>query len=107
MQSENSDRVVALGIQPDIDGIIDIPVEINSVQDDSLEYFYGLNNDEITSSSNNDTSKTFSSKQIQLARLLFGLGMKADPQHGPLYHAFGNMENVSFHKLKLIFNFFI
>ncbi len=30
--------------------------------------------------------------QFQKARQLFSIGMIVDPQHGPLYHAYGNME---------------
>jgi len=32
------------------------------------------------------------STQFQKARQLFSIGMIVDPQHGPLYHAYGNME---------------
>ena len=31
------------------------------------------------------------------ARVLFSIGMEVDPYHGPLYHAYGNMELVTFH----------
>ena len=31
-------------------------------------------------------------KQFEKARTLFGIGLVVDPQHGPLYHAYGNME---------------
>jgi len=31
-------------------------------------------------------------EQFEKARYLFSIGMIADPQHGPLYHAYGNME---------------
>jgi tetratricopeptide (TPR) repeat protein len=34
----------------------------------------------------------FASKQHKKARHLLSLGMVVDPQHGPLYHAYGNME---------------
>lgn len=33
--------------------------------------------------------------KLDLARQLFSVGMQVDPQHGPLYHAYGNMELVS------------
>ena len=32
------------------------------------------------------------SNKFQKARQLFSIGMLVDPQHGPLYHAYGNME---------------
>ena len=31
-------------------------------------------------------------EQVQKARYLFSIGQVVDPQHGPLYHAYGNME---------------
>lgn len=34
----------------------------------------------------------FANKQFKKARHLLSLGMVVDPQHGPLYHAYGNME---------------
>lgn len=40
-------------------------------------------------------AQTFASSQFQKARHLFIVGMIVDPQHGPLYHAYGNMELVS------------
>lgn len=36
--------------------------------------------------------KVVASDQFSKARYLFNLGMIVDPQHGPLYHAYGNME---------------
>ena len=37
-------------------------------------------------------SKKFADMQFKKARHLLSLGMIVDPQHGPLYHAYGNME---------------
>jgi len=59
----------------------------------TISDYYGVSVDTLTSHKNL-TGKAYSKKQTQLARLLFELGMKADPQHGPLYHAYGNMEQV-------------
>jgi tetratricopeptide (TPR) repeat protein len=39
-------------------------------------------------------AQTFAKQQIVKARLLYSVGMSTDPQHGPLYHAYGNMEMV-------------
>ena len=40
-------------------------------------------------------AEAFAAAQFQKARNLFSIGMTVDPQHGPLYHAYGNMELVS------------
>jgi hypothetical protein len=45
----------------------------------------------------------FAAEQFQKARQLFTIGMIVDPQHGPLYHAYGNMEMVSASPLFEIF----
>ena len=37
----------------------------------------------------------YNKEQVAKARELYSVGMEADPQHGPLYHAFGNMEMVA------------
>jgi hypothetical protein len=37
-------------------------------------------------------AEAFAAAQFQKARDLFSVGMMVDPQHGPLYHAYGNME---------------
>ena len=37
-------------------------------------------------------TRDFANKQFKKARHLLSLGMIVDPQHGPLYHAYGNME---------------
>ena len=37
-------------------------------------------------------AETFAAAQFRKARHLFSIGMVVDPQHGPLYHAYGNME---------------
>ena len=42
-------------------------------------------------------AEAFAAAQFQKARNLFSIGMTVDPQHGPLYHAYGNMELVSMH----------
>ena len=34
----------------------------------------------------------YANSKFQKARQLFSIGMLVDPQHGPLYHAYGNME---------------
>lgn len=39
-------------------------------------------------------AQIFAKEQIDKARLLFAVGMEVDPRHGPLYHAYGNMEMV-------------
>ena len=39
-------------------------------------------------------AEAFATAQFQKARHLFSVGMAVDPQHGPLYHAYGNMELV-------------
>lgn len=36
--------------------------------------------------------RDFAKQKIEEARQLFSTGMIVDPQHGPLYHAYGNME---------------
>lgn len=41
------------------------------------------------------TAQIFAKEQVEKARLLFAVGMEVDPQHGPLYHAYGNMEMVN------------
>lgn len=40
-------------------------------------------------------AEAFATAQFQKARELFSVGMSVDPQHGPLYHAYGNMELVN------------
>lgn len=35
----------------------------------------------------------YAQSQLNKARELFALGMIVDPRHGPLYHAYGNMES--------------
>lgn len=42
-------------------------------------------------------AEAFAAAQFQKARNLFSIGMTVDPQHGPLYHAYGNMELVNMH----------
>ena len=37
-------------------------------------------------------AEAFAMAQFRKARQLFSVGMMVDPQHGPLYHAYGNME---------------
>ena len=37
-------------------------------------------------------TRAYANKQFRKARHLLSLGMIVDPQHGPLYHAYGNME---------------
>jgi len=37
-------------------------------------------------------AEAFAAAQFQKARDLYSVGMMVDPQHGPLYHAYGNME---------------
>jgi hypothetical protein len=39
----------------------------------------------------------YARNQYKKARELFALGMIVNPKHGPLYHAYGNMELVSKH----------
>ena len=39
-----------------------------------------------------DTAVSLAAELYKKARYLFSLGMIVDPQHGPLYHAYGNME---------------
>lgn len=39
-------------------------------------------------------AEAFAAAQFHKARHLFSVGMAVDPQHGPLYHAYGNMELV-------------
>jgi tetratricopeptide (TPR) repeat protein len=39
-----------------------------------------------------ETAKVVADEQFLKARYLFNLGTTVDPQHGPLYHAHGNME---------------
>lgn len=50
---------------------------------------------------NRTERKKYAEKKFEEARNLFSIGMEADPLHGPLYHAFGNMEMV----LLIFFNF--
>lgn len=38
--------------------------------------------------------QAYARKQLSVARQLFSIGMEVNPQHGPIYHAFGNMELV-------------
>ena len=40
-------------------------------------------------------AETMAALQFEKARHLFRMGLLVDPQHGPLYHAYGNMELVS------------
>lgn len=40
-----------------------------------------------------EEGKVFAEDKFQQARELFMIGMEADPLHGPLYHAYGNMES--------------
>lgn len=75
--------------------ISDGTVNSDEVSYDTLDFFYGINKDLLVQNSHNNlTGKAFNRKQIQIARSLFDLGMKADLRHGPLYHAYGNMEQV-------------
>lgn len=43
-----------------------------------------------------NVAESFAAAQFQKARHLYSVGMAVDPQHGPLYHAYGNMELVSY-----------
>ncbi len=45
-----------------------------------------------TSSFSSKDTRDYANKQFRKARHLLSLGMIVDPQHGPLYHAYGNME---------------
>jgi len=40
----------------------------------------------------NISANEFAAAQLAKARQLLNIGMLVDPQHGPIYHAFGNME---------------
>lgn len=63
--------------------------------DKTLNYFYGVESDVLMRHPpSNLTSKGFYRQQLSYARFLFNLGLRADPRHGPLYHAYGNMEMV-------------
>jgi hypothetical protein len=42
-----------------------------------------------------NVAEAFAAAQFQKARHLYSVGMAVDPQHGPLYHAYGNMELVN------------
>ena len=42
-----------------------------------------------------NVAEAFAAAQFQKARQLYSVGMAVDPQHGPLYHAYGNMELVN------------
>eukprot|EP01039_Chlorochromonas_danica_P005073 gene5073-5572_t len=42
--------------------------------------------------SDKDHVKAYARKQLSVARQLFSIGMEVNRQHGPIYHAFGNME---------------
>jgi hypothetical protein len=50
-------------------------------------------------------AEAFATAQFHKARHLFSVGMTVDPQHGPLYHAYGNMELVSLTSNVLIIHF--
>lgn len=50
----------------------------------------------LSSRENRAAAQTFAKKQILKARELFGIGLAVNPQHGPMYHAYGNMEMVIF-----------
>lgn len=39
-----------------------------------------------------EAETAYATEQYKKARYLFSIGMLVDPQHGPLYHAYGNME---------------
>jgi hypothetical protein len=39
--------------------------------------------------------EAYAKEQLEKARTLFSIGLAVDPHHGPLYHAYGNMEMVS------------
>ena len=43
----------------------------------------------------NSTAIESALQKFDFAQKLFEVGMEADPQHGPLYHAYGNAEMVS------------
>lgn len=45
------------------------------------------------------TAQEFAHSQLLKARELFSAGMFTDPQHGPLYHAYGNMEMVRMYSM--------
>lgn len=46
-------------------------------------------------------AEAFATAQFHKARHLFSVGMAVDPQHGPLYHAYGNMELVNAHNIPI------
>ena len=49
---------------------------------------------DLSDAANNEV-EVVSAANLRLARHLFATGMQVDPQHGPLYHAYGNMELVA------------
>jgi hypothetical protein len=68
----------------------------SDLSDEAIQYFYGVDKSTLLRLASPTQSKSsFTESQLSYARLLFELGTKADLKHGPLYHAYGNMEMVS------------
>lgn len=44
----------------------------------------------------NSSLSAYATSKFEEARQLFSIGMEVDPYHGPLYHAYGNSELVSY-----------
>jgi tetratricopeptide (TPR) repeat protein len=66
-----------------LEDIMDLPESISSIIDDRTTS---------TTHVDNVVAEEFALQQLRKARHLLGLGLVVDPQHGPLYHAYGNME---------------